>query len=103
MNKKEKRVNDILIYTPYVEKDTVILTIPEGYAVEAMPKPVTISNKFGNYTNTYTYKDGSVQMVRVFERNNGRFPASSYDSLVDFYNAMYKADNARMVFVKQGE
>ena len=103
MAAEEKRVNDILIYTPYVEKDTVILTIPEGYAVEAMPKPVTISNKFGNYTNTYTYKDGSVQMVRVFERNNGRFPASSYDSLVDFYNAMYKADNARMVFVKQGE
>lgn len=100
IDENEKRQTEIVIRTPYTETDTVNLSIPAGYKVESMPKPVSVSNRFGTYHITYSYNNGVIQMIRHFERNNGRFPVNSYPELVAFHNTMYRADNARMVFVK---
>lgn len=38
--------------------DTIIINIPDGYAIEAMPRPVKISEPFGEFSADYTVKDG---------------------------------------------
>ena len=59
------------------------------------------SNQFGAYSVTYKIEDSSILLLRHYERNAGTFPAKDYNSFVDFYNKIYKADQARMVFVKK--
>ncbi|MFT4092560.1 MAG: DUF3857 domain-containing protein [Niabella sp.] len=100
LNEEETRENDIVYTYAFIDKDTVNISLPEGYKIESMPKPLEISNKFGRYDISYNIDGNMIKMTRSYERNSGRFPASDYKEFVAFYNAIYKADNARMVFVK---
>ena len=99
----EKRENEIVYDYPFIDRDTVTIKIPAGYKIEMQPKPLTINNKFGKYSTEYSFKDGNLQLIRIYERNAGRFPASDYNDFIEFYNTIHKSDNARMVFVKEGE
>jgi hypothetical protein len=62
-----------------------------------------LNNQFGAYHVSYKIEDRSIVLLRSYERNAGRFPAKDYAAFVDFYNKIYKADQARMVFVKKEE
>ncbi|MCH5600378.1 hypothetical protein [Niabella ginsengisoli] len=101
LSESETRENDILYSYPFIDKDSVMIAIPEGYTVEAAPKPMKITNKFGNYSMDYKIDGNNILLQRVYERNSGLFPASDYKGFVDFYNQIYKADQAKMVFVKK--
>jgi transglutaminase-like putative cysteine protease len=95
------RKYDIELSYAFRDIDTVNITIPDGYTVEAQPQNVSLSNKFGNYKVNYTVTANTIQLVRLQERLNSRYPASDYEALAKFYEAMYKADRARIVFVKK--
>ncbi|ULT46168.1 hypothetical protein KRR40_11185 [Niabella defluvii] len=71
--------------------------------MESMPPPVKLDNQFGAYNVSYKIENRSILLIRSYERNAGTFPAKDYTSFVDFYNKIYKADQARMVFVKKEE
>jgi hypothetical protein len=95
------RKYDLELGHPFRDIDSVNITIPDGYTVEALPQNVALSNKFGNYKVNYTVTANTIQLVRLKERLNSRFAASDYEALAKFYEAMYKADRARIVFVKK--
>jgi hypothetical protein len=95
------RKYDLELGYPFRDIDSVNITIPDGYTVEALPQNSNITNKFGNYKVNYTVTANTIQLVRLKERLNSRFAASDYDALAKFYEAMYKADRARIVFVKK--
>ncbi|WP_394803628.1 DUF3857 domain-containing protein [Niabella hibiscisoli] len=99
----ETRTHDIVCTYAFTDKDTVNITIPEGYGIESMPPPVKLNTPFGAYNTTYKIEGRSILLVRNYERNAGTFPAKDYPDFVDFYNKIYKADQARMVFVKKEE
>ena len=100
---EEKRENEIVYDYAFADRDTVNIKIPDGYNIETQPRPLSISNKFGTYSTEYSFKDGNFRLIRVYERNAGRFPASDYTDFIAFYNTIHKADNARVVFVKPAE
>ncbi|MFV0604344.1 MAG: DUF3857 domain-containing protein [Niabella sp.] len=103
INSDEKRMYEIVYEYPFIDRDTVLIKIPAGYKIETQPRTVTINNQFGTYSNTCTYTDGTIQLIRIYERKAGRFPASDYGTFVSFYEAINKADNAQYVFVKESE
>ena len=84
----------------YHDIDTVEITLPPGYTAESMPKDITVSNQFGTYKASVRLIGSTLFYTRSMEHNNGRFPAKDYDQLVSFYDAIYKADRARVVLVK---
>lgn len=100
LSEDDERENDIVYSYAFIDADTVNINLPDGYKIEAMPSPLSISNQFGKYNISYTIDGAKIKMTRIYERNSGRFPASNYKEFVAFTNAIYKADNARMVFVK---
>lgn len=101
LSEDDARENDIVYSYSFIDTDTVSIALPEGYKIESMPRPLSISNQFGKYAISYQINGTEIKAVRVYERNSGRFPASDYKEYVAFSNAIYKADNARMVFVKE--
>lgn len=94
------RKNDIEYPYSYKEIDSVFIRIPQGFGIESAPKNVSIQNKFGSYSISFTYEGSTIKVLRVCERSAGRFPASDYIALSKFLADMYKADRSTMVFVK---
>ncbi|WP_207632787.1 DUF3857 domain-containing protein [Foetidibacter luteolus] len=95
------RQYDIVYREAFKDIDTIQIKIPDGYVPEAVPKNVIIDNQFGRYSISYVIKDNLIELVRFYERNPARYPAKDYPDFVKFYNDIYKADRARIVFVKK--
>jgi len=92
---------DIEFRYSFKDVDTIHIKIPNGYVVEAMPKDVSIANKFGKYSISYKVSGNYIDLLRVSERNAGVYPASDYADLAKFFDNMYKPDRAKIVLVKQ--
>lgn len=95
------RKYDIEFSYPFRDVDTVNITIPNGYTIEAQPQNITITNQFGSYTTNYTITANNITLIRIHENIKSRYPSSDYEALAKFYEAIYKADRARIVFVKK--
>lgn len=96
------RKYDVMLYEAYTDIDSVEIKIPAGYNTEAMPQPITIRSAFGNYNCSVQFSNDKLYYFRKLEVYNGRYPASSYNDLVKFYDSIYKADKTRVVLVKPG-
>ncbi|MEP7374205.1 MAG: DUF3857 domain-containing protein [Chitinophagaceae bacterium] len=103
LSKDSTRKYDIQLGYEYKDVDSVEIELPKGYEPEAMPQPVSINSKFGNYSCSVKLKDSKLYYYRSIEQNSGRYPAKEYDDLVKFYDAIYKADRGRVVLVKKEE
>jgi Domain of Unknown Function with PDB structure (DUF3857) len=95
------RKYDIQLGYEYKDVDSVEIEVPAGYEPEAMPQPVTVNGKFGNYSCSVKLKDNKLYYYRTIEHNGGRYPAKEYEELVKFYEAIYKADRNRVVLVRK--
>jgi len=87
----------------FIDVDTINIKIPSGFSIEAMPKDVKLSNRFGNYSITFKVEDATIKLLRIYERNAAKYPAAEYANLVKFYEDIYKADRSKMVLVKKEE
>ena len=85
----------------YLDIDTINIQLPSGYELEAGPKDITIQNAFGEFSVKYAYKNQQLTLIRYRKSDIKSFPAADYPKLVEFINAIYKADHSRMVFVKK--
>lgn len=99
--KLESRKTDIVEDFGYVDTDTIRYHIPDEIYPEVLPQPVKISSRFGEYESTYSLDQGLVVYTRRLKINKGRYPASTYQELVDFYKSVNRADNAKLVFLNK--
>ncbi len=94
------RLYDIILNEEKIEYDTVQLSIPEGYKIERSIKDTELKTPFGRYEVTVQLKGSTLVYTRKLELSRGRFPAKSYNDLLQFYEKMYVADRAKLVLVK---
>ena len=95
------RKYEVCLYTEYKDVDSVLIELPQGYEIEAVPQPVTIKTKFGTYNSSVKLVGNVLHYVRVREQYAGRFPPKDYAELVKFFDDIYKADRAKVVLVKK--
>lgn len=98
---EEQRKSAISLHFPYRDIDSVTITVPGGYKAESIPKAVNLQCKFGSYTAATSVNGTTVTYLRKMERKAGLFPASDFGELVKFYDAINKADNGKVVLVKE--
>jgi hypothetical protein len=91
---------DIRFKTSYIDVDSINIQLPQGYGVESVPKDISLKNKFGSYSINFKVKENSIEVLRVREQQESIFPADNYPQLVEFYDAMFRADRSRIVMVK---
>lgn len=100
-SKTRPRRSEIRLHYAYRDVDTVRITIPEGYSLEALPEPVIMQNVFGKYVTQVKIEDRTIIYIRTLERTAGRFPAKEYDKLIALLVAEYRGDRNKIVLVKQ--
>lgn len=97
----EKRKYPIFQQFEYHDIDSAVITIPDGYTVEARPAPTDIKSIFGKYKADVEIKEGKIFYYREIQQFSGKFAASDYAALVKFYDEIFKADRARVALVKK--
>jgi hypothetical protein len=91
------RTQEVELRNAYTEIDTVSYNLPKDIKIEFKPDLITFESKFGSYYADNQIKDGKLLYVRKFVRNRGKFPATSYVELIDFYKKVAKYDKAQVV------
>ena len=96
-----KRQNDLVLRRGSVSRNLIRLHIPEGYAVESLPAPVSLDTEWGTFTATAEQADGIVTILHEFRSKPFRESPDRYDDFRTFVRALNKAYGGRIVLVSQ--
>ena len=80
---------------PYLDIDSIRYTLPAGFTVEALPKPVKLETSFGRYAaSVAAIGEGELLYTRHLEITATELPAAMYDAYREFWTEVVKADKA---------
>jgi hypothetical protein len=96
----KNRKNNVLINKSFVQNDTIYITVPLGYEVESLPKPIELNTQFGSYNIAFSFNNRTITVIRKQVSIKQELPPNTYDDLVKYYNTMSNADVNQMVLVK---
>lgn len=99
----ETRTCDYVFDNPYTDIDSVEISIPTGYKLEAQMPETSIKTAYGTYTASVKLQGDKIFYYRKIERFSGRFPAKEGPQIAKFFDDVYKADRARVVLVRTEE
>jgi len=100
-DKVRNRKTDLCIRRSYMENDTVIYQLPDGYNVTELPEKSDIKSKFGEYTSVTTQQGNSITYIRHYQLIKGVFPPEAYIEYRDFLEQISTADEAVAGLKKQ--
>lgn len=97
--KVDDRKTNIFRRMAYTDIDTIRYRMPEGIYPEFLPEPTNIKSVFGEYFSSVQIDRGDVVYIRKMKVYRGEFPAKAYTELIEFYKAINKSDNTKLVFL----
>jgi hypothetical protein len=100
-DKVDDRKTKVVRNFSYLDIDTVQFHVPENLYPEVLPEPVKVTSQFGEYESSCKLDAGSVVYIRKLKIFKGEFPPESYQSYVDFFKKVNRADNAKIVFLNK--
>ncbi len=95
------RKYDFINDEAHTDIDSVVISVPAGYQVEARPKDVVIDGRFGSFRSSIRFENDKLIYYRYLQQQADRYPPAEYQALVKFYEQLYQADNQRVVLVKK--
>ena len=82
----------------YTTIDTVILSIPEAFRLEAAPSSEDTTTSFGAYRTDFTVSDGRLSHTRTFRLDRNWIPLADHAEYASFLRRVSKSDDAHFVF-----
>lgn len=87
---------------PTITKYSVNISIPNGYVVESLPKPIAIALADG--LGTFSYKaiaaNNTIQVTVKYTINNSTIPAQYYQGLKAYFNTIVEKENETIILSK---
>ncbi|MEO7311620.1 MAG: DUF3857 and transglutaminase domain-containing protein [Chitinophagaceae bacterium] len=98
----DKRTQDYFFDRPYQAQDTTVFHLPEGFAVENLPKEKNISYPFGKYSSHYAWNETTklLTVIAALEITQHEIKAATYPELVEFRKAVDADMNEKIVVKK---
>ncbi|MEX0272856.1 MAG: DUF3857 domain-containing protein [Flavobacteriaceae bacterium] len=85
----------------FEEEATLNMTLPDGFDIEAMPRPVTMESEFGLYEVAYDMPDEKhITVRRRLLVKKGKYPKERYNEYRKFRQEVVKSDQAKLVLVR---
>lgn len=94
---EKKRDSDFLISMGYLDKDEIHLKLPEGYTVEAWPKPVSINSDFGTYESSLEIAEDALVLKRSFHLKQQQYDAALFEDYRSFRTQVAKAEQVKIM------
>ncbi len=91
--------------TPFVKgashySETASILLPEGWIVDEMNESDLIESPFGRYETVIRQQGNALKLTRRITWNSLKVPPKAYPQLLDFYQAVIKAENTPVVLVR---
>ncbi len=100
--KQETREFPVDFSFPSKDKYMLNITIPDGYQVESLPKPVALAmdKGYGNFSLAISNTDNQIQATIILNINTSIVPAEDYDTLKEFFKKVIEKENEKIVLKK---
>lgn len=100
--KEDKREYPIDFTYPYQDKYSFAITIPDGYEIESLPQPISISmeQNIGTFKYNISNTGKQIQVTVSLDINYSNIPPDYYDTLKNFYKQMIDKQNEKVVLKK---
>jgi len=78
--------------------DELLISIPENYTIETLPKAIDITNQFGSYNfQVSAMADKKFKVTRKYVLNDGLWKKEEYTAFRDFMNQVNILNNQKAV------
>lgn len=94
------RNQDIVLRTGFSESDTIIITIPQAYTLEALPKDLDVNTTFGSIKAKTTVDGDKIIYIQDVDIISGRYNRSQYTEVKDFFAQITAAVKRNIVLKK---
>lgn len=82
-------------------EDYLTIVIPEGYTLENAVTPLSYTSPFGTYELSIKNEPGGrLLLYRKLMLNNSIQPKEQFETLVNFFKNIAKADKTKLVLAK---
>ena len=100
--RQEDRKYQVDFAFPSKEKYSIVISIPEGYKIESLPKAASFSteNKYLSFNFSTTNQGNQIVVILNLEYNNSVIPAEYYSSLKEFFKLVIEKQNEKIVLKK---
>lgn len=100
--KQEKREYPVDFIFPNQDKYTISLTLPDGYVVESVPAPLSLSMEegLGNFHFNIVNSGSQIQLIATLSFNSSIVPANYYEMLKNFYKNVVEKNKEKIVLKK---
>ncbi len=100
--KQDKREYPVDFVYPIEDKHILTINLPEGYAIESLPKPIALSmsENIANLKFLITNTDNQIQVSCSLKINWSVISAEYYEELKAFFGEVIKKENEKIVLKK---
>lgn len=100
--KAKERSYPIDFVMPWEDKFTVSISIPEGYTVAELPKPLAIGlpEKMGLFKYQVTQQGNKIKLIAMHKNNKSIIGPEYYETLKEFYKQIVAKQQEKIVLVK---
>lgn len=99
-NNKERKY-DIFINYGYKDNDSLSITIPENFIVEALPKSVVLKKEYGAFYSSIIVHENKIIIKQSLLMKSGQYKATDYPAFIDFCKAVSNAYQSKIVLKKK--
>jgi hypothetical protein len=85
---------------PFVDSDTVEITLPDGFKVDELPDPAKAAFPFGEYTSKTEFADNTLKYTRAYKVEATEVPFDSIDQLKKLFSQI-NMDEKSMAVLKR--
>lgn len=97
----KERTQDIYIDYGYLDTDSIRLQIPDGYAIESLPKTCRITNRFGSFSSSLQLKNKEIRIVHRLLMHKGVYPKEEYKAFLDFRKQIAAQYSSKIILKKE--
>lgn len=98
---RKQRVHDIHINYGYLDTDSITLQLPDGYAIESLPKPKVTNGRFGSFRSSILVNGKEILIVHRLLMHRGIYPKDAYEEFVDFRKQVAEQYNGKIILRKE--
>jgi hypothetical protein len=99
--KDEKRSIDFLFDYPYQKRDTTVIFLPKGFAVEELPETTEMKSAFAYYKKEIVPDaGGKITIITTLYLNKHIIPAAQYQKVQSFFSKVKEYEEENIVLKK---
>lgn len=100
--KSDNRKLDFYFYSPFLQTDTTVYTLPAGFTMEALPKNKELSCPYATYATKFWFNEEqkAIYSTTQLVLKQQKIPAAGYAEVKKFFDEILLDDAQRIVIKK---